>query len=86
MTVLRGIGCGGVVVKRSLVSEDHLTEIIRPCVLIDGTVRDFLEAWIHVDTPFYTGTIHARCMENPGFDLIIDNIKGAREPSNPDPN
>ena len=86
VTVLRDSGCGGVVVKRSLVSEDQFTETIRPCVLIDGTVREFPEARIYVDTPFYTGTIHALCMENPVYDLIIGNIKGAREPSNPDPN
>ena len=55
-------------------------------MLIDGTVREFPETWIYVDTPFYTGIILALCMENPVYDLIIGNIKGAREPSNPDPN
>ena len=69
--VLRDSGCGGVVVKRSLVSEDQLNEIIKPWLLNDGTVGEFPEARIHVDTPFYTGTIHALCMENPVYYLII---------------
>ncbi len=41
-------------------------------VLIDGTVRRFPTAAIHVDTPYYTGDVEAMCMERPIYDLIIE--------------
>jgi len=39
ITVLRDIGCLTVVVRRSLVRDDQLTEKDEICFLIDGTVR-----------------------------------------------
>ncbi len=54
-------------------------------VLIDGTVRRFPIAAIHVDTPYYTGDVEAMCMEWSIYDLIIGNIQDARSPQDPDP-
>ena len=39
ITVLRDMGCLTVVVRRSLVRDDQLTEKDEICFLIDGTVR-----------------------------------------------
>ena len=38
---------------------------------------------IEVDTLFYTGTVKAKCMKDPLFDLIIGNVPGARKPNDP---
>ena len=84
--VLRDSGCSGVVVKRSLVLPGQLTGKSIECVLIDGTVRDIPEAYIDIDTPFYSGKVKALCMSTPVYDLIVGNIEGARGPEDPDPN
>ncbi|XP_062615055.1 uncharacterized protein LOC134276789 [Saccostrea cucullata] len=83
--VLRDSGCSGVVVKRDLVTDDQLTGQVQRCVLIDGTVRTVEEASIYVDTPYFTGNINALCMKEPVYDLIIGNIDGARNQTDPDP-
>ena len=79
--VLRDSGCSGVIVRRRLISDEQLTGEQRGCVLIDGTVRKFPVARIHMNTPYYTGNVVALCMENPVYDLILGNIQGARCPS-----
>ncbi|XP_062583952.1 uncharacterized protein LOC134245703 [Saccostrea cucullata] len=83
--VLRDSGCTGVVVKTSLVPKDQLTGRNVESVLIDGTVRKVPEAYINIHTPFISGKVKALCMNNPVYGLIIGNIKGARDPSDPDP-
>jgi hypothetical protein len=85
VNVLRDTGCSGVVVKRELVEDEQLTGNFQKCVLIDGTVRMVEEAYINVDTPFYTGKVKALCMKEPVYDLIIGNIEGARNQMDPDP-
>ena len=47
------------------------------CVLIDGVVKRYTTAVVKFDTPYYTGTAKALCMENPVQDIIIRNIPGA---------
>ncbi|XP_062570645.1 uncharacterized protein LOC134232676 [Saccostrea cucullata] len=83
--VLRDSGCSGIVVKRDLVKDTELTGKVQKCVLIDGTVRQVEEAVIDVDTPFYVGKVHALCMKEPVYDLIIGNVEGVRNHSDPDP-
>lgn len=82
--VLRDSGCSGVVVKSEHVSQEQFTGRSIECVLIDGTVRKVPEAIISIQTPFLSGKVKALCMTNPVYDLIIGNIDGARDPSNPD--
>ena len=84
--VLRDSGCGGVVVKRELVEDRQLTGRFQECVLIDGTVLRVEEAVVDIDTPFYVGKVTALCMNKPVYDLIIGNVDGVRNPSDPDPN
>ncbi|XP_077868511.1 uncharacterized protein LOC144359184 [Saccoglossus kowalevskii] len=63
-----------------------MTGEIKSCVLIDGTVKQFPVARIHIDTPFFVGFVSALCMDNPVYDLILGNIPGMREPMDPDTN
>ena len=84
VTVLRDSGCSTVVVRRSLVSNSQLTGEYKTCVLIDGTIRRVPVAIIDVNTPYFVGEITALCMNNPVYDLILGNIPGVRDPSQPD--
>ena len=34
---------------------------------------------------FYVGTVEALCLQNPLFDLIIENVPGARRSDDPNP-
>ena len=43
-------------------------------------------ASISVETPYYSGMVEALVLPDAIYDLIIGNIKGARNPDNPDPN
>nr|KAG5685575.1 hypothetical protein BaRGS_009790 [Batillaria attramentaria] len=42
-------------------------------------------AKINVSTPYLTGEVKALCVETPVYDLIIGNVKGARDAEDPDP-
>ena len=86
VSVLRDSGCSTAVVKTDLVRTDQLTGEQQTCVLIDGTVRQFPLARIYVNSPFFTGEIEALCMPKPVYDIIIGNLKGARDASDPDLN
>ena len=48
---------------------------------VDRTLIRAPFARIEVDTPFYTKTVETMCMKNRLFDLIIENVPGAREPN-----
>ncbi len=53
----RDSGCSGVVVRSDLVLPDQYTEAQHVCYLIDGTVRTFPLARVHIDSPYYTGMV-----------------------------
>ncbi|CAN7974920.1 unnamed protein product [Ixodes persulcatus] len=84
VSVLRDTGCNTVVVRRSLITQADLTGESSPVYLVDGTVRILPEARVHMDTPFFTGDLIAKCMENPLYDVILGNIPNVRAPGDPD--
>ena len=49
----------------------------------DCTSRVLMEAKVSIDTPYYKGEVLALCPENPHVDLIVGNIPGAREGTDP---
>jgi len=83
--VLRDTGCSTVVVRRSLIPEENLTDQEERCILIDGTVRQTPIARIFIGTPYFTGTTTAVCMKNMLYDVIIGNIPGATDPTTSQP-
>ncbi|XP_046566272.1 uncharacterized protein LOC124274942, partial [Haliotis rubra] len=83
--VLRDTGCSGVIVRKSLVDEQHFTSDTQTCVMADSRAVVIPVAWITIDTPFYRGTVKAACPETPLCDLILGNIPGVRAPDNPFP-
>ena len=86
VTVLRDTGCSGIVVRKSMVSEDRIIRNkIQTCILADGSTIRVPVATVFVDTPYISGTFEAWCMTNPVYDLIIGNVDKVRSPDDPDP-
>ena len=83
---LRDTGCNGVVVRESLVKPEQKTGEFKTCILIDGTVRKFPTAEVQIDTPYWTGKVTVKCMKNPVYDLILGQLDGMRDASDPNPN
>ena len=84
--VLRDTGCSGVVVKKDLVGEDQFTGDFNVIILlIDNTARKVPIARIYVDTPYLKGHVEAQCLSEPIYDLLIGNVRDARDTQNPDP-
>jgi len=73
VSVMRDTGCSTVVVRRSLVSDEKLTDQKED----DGAVCHAPAARIFVRTPYFIEIVMALCMEDPMCDLIIGNIQGA---------
>ena len=69
--VMRDTGCSTVVFRRSLIPAERLTGLEERCIYIDGTVRQTPVAKVEVETPYFSGTVLAVCMENSIYDLII---------------
>ena len=84
VSVLRDTGCSSAVIKSDLVSDGQLTGNKETCRLIDGTLKQFPEAVVCVDTPYYKGNVRVLCMKNPVYDLILGNFTGVRAPDDPD--
>ena len=84
VTVLRDTGV--VVVRKGLVDKCQYTGLEQTCMLSDGSKIKVPQAKLYVDTPYFIGEVEVWCMEHPMCDLIIGNIKGAREPNSPDSN
>ncbi|XP_075732788.1 uncharacterized protein LOC142775324 [Rhipicephalus microplus] len=82
--ILRDTGCNTVIVKTSLVYHDDFTGTSAPVYLLERSVRMLREAWVDVETPFYSGRLKAKCIENPLYDLILGNVDGVRPADDPD--
>ena len=83
--VLRDTGCSGIVVKKSLVSEDQFTGDFNVMLLIDNTARKVPIARVTAVTPYLKGLVEAQCLTDAIYDLIIGNVPGARPAHEPDP-
>ena len=82
--MLRDTGCSGVVVSRSMISDDQLLDKTERCMLIDGSILKVPMACIDIDTPYFTGkSIEAMVMKSPVYDLVVGNIPGARKADDP---
>jgi len=79
-SVLRDTGCSAVIVRRSLVPDDKMTDQVETCILIDGTVRHTPVADIQDESPYFSGVVTAMCMKRSLYDLIIGNISGVVDP------
>ena len=69
--------------KEALVKKNQLTGDHQAVRLIDGTIRRFPVAKIIVDSPYFEGEIEAVCMPDCLSEVVIGNVKGARDPNDP---
>ena len=72
---MRDGGCNTVVVKTSLVNKNQYTGKWDNLTTINSTVLTLPTANIHIDTPYYTGSVEAIVMDNPIYPLVLGNIK-----------
>lgn len=82
--VLRDTGCSTVVVKRDLVPENCFTGETCLVRVINGQVDRYPLAQVEIQSPYYSGCVTAVCMENPVYDVIVGNIKGATRLEDPE--
>ncbi|KAH7941468.1 hypothetical protein HPB49_013988 [Dermacentor silvarum] len=85
VSVLRDSGTNTVLVRRSLVDDAEFTGEQTSVVLADGTTRWLPEARVFVSTPYYTGLVIAKCIEEPLYDIVLGNVPGVRRVDDPDP-
>lgn len=78
ITVLRGSSCNTVAVRRNQVPGNKLTGFSSPVFLLNRTIKYLPEKEIGVKTLYFTGSLVAKCMANPLYDLVLGNIKGVR--------
>lgn len=78
--VLRDTGCNTVVVRQALVPKEKFTGTTSPVYLLDHSVRYLPEAKVFLRSPFFVGEALVKCMEDPMYDAILGNIKGAALP------
>ena len=86
VSVLRDTGCSGGIIRRSMCSEDSFTGETRTCVMINGDTFTAPVVNIMVDTPYFTGRFNALSVEKPVYDIVVGNIPGAWDASDPDIN
>lgn len=79
VTVLRDTGCSGVVVRRSLVKDEWLTGEYQKCILADGSEIEVPTAKVVVSSPYFTGEVLCWCMNRPVYDVLIGNVRGAKD-------
>ena len=53
--------------------------------MADNTAQHVELVKIHIDAPYYVGEVEAICLPDALYYLLIANIKGVREPKDPDP-
>jgi hypothetical protein len=82
--VVRDTGCTGVIVREDLCPRDSFTGDSGSCTMIDGSVKVAPIVMVQLDTPFFKGRVRAIAMSSPIFDVIVGNIPGARNASDPD--
>ena len=83
--VLRDSGCNGVLVQQKLIKQEHYTGRYGTMILADKTIRKFPTAIVHIESPFYSGSVEVLCPSDAMYEVIIGNIPHAREPMDPDP-
>lgn len=70
--------------RRDLVSDHQLTGVTSPVFLIDRTIKYLPEVETEVKTPYCGGSLTAKCVEDPLYDLVFGNVDGVRRVYGPD--
>ena len=84
ISVLRDTGCSTCVIRSNLVNMEQQTGRNQTVILIDGTEKRYPVARIKIDSPYFVGETDALCIPNSISEVVIGNVKGARDACNPD--
>ena len=79
VSVLRDSGCSIIGCRKSLVPPNNYSQEKFALKLIDGTVRQFPTAHVHIETPYLRGTFLAALFDDPVADVIIGNVGNATD-------
>ena len=83
-STLRDTGCSTICVNKKLVLPQQLTGHRKTCKLMDGTEKSFQTAVVNIDTPYIRGKqMPVLCIDNPEYDIVVGEVKGARCKCNP---
>jgi hypothetical protein len=85
VSVMRDTGSNGVIVKESLCGPGDFVGTTGVCTFVDGSEKVAPVVNVYIDSPFFTGRVRAMAMKSPFFDVILGNIPGVRNASDPDP-
>lgn len=80
----RDSGCSNVVVRRHLVPDEKLKEATTKLYLLDRAIRHLPEVEVYVNTPYFTGFVVVKVIDNAINDLVLGNIDGVRRTEDPD--
>ena len=79
------LACGKKVPLLSNACVEPLTGVRSKMPVVKGRVGEVPIARIYVDTPYLKGNVEAQCLSDPIYDLLIGNVRDARDAQNPDP-
>lgn len=85
VSVLRDTGSNSLVVRRSLVPDDAMIGTKATLLLADGSTIEVPEAKVHISSPYFSGLAIVKCLRTPLYDVIVGNVTGSRDPTDPDP-
>ena len=74
--MLRDTGCELAAVRKFLVSEDQMLDKSFDMITVDGQAKIVPAALIHIDTPYYRGSLEAIVLSSLICDLVLGNIDG----------
>ena len=74
--MLRDTGCELAAVRKDLVSEDHMLDKRSVMITIDGQAQIVPATNLHIDTPYYRGSLEAIVQSSLICDLVLGNIDG----------
>ena len=77
--VLRNTGCELSAVRKNLVSGDKMLDKKFVMITIDGQAKIVPAALIHIDTPYYRGSLEAIVLSSLICDLVLGNIDGVSD-------
>lgn len=85
VSVLRDTGCFTVGVRSSLIpASSILPGRSTTCITFNGDAVTHKMARVHIESPYFSGTVVAYLCDNPVADVIIGNIKDALLPNSAD--
>ncbi|KAH7945718.1 hypothetical protein HPB49_014504 [Dermacentor silvarum] len=85
VSVLRDTGSNSLVIRLSPVADNAMISTKAAVLLAVGSTIKLSAAKIHVSSPYFSGLAIVKCLRTPLYDVIVGNLTGSREPTDPDP-